>query len=130
MFNQFNEGNGNGFLGVTISVAFFVAVAFLAVAALLKDNNLKVEEGEGSFKLADVKLVLKSGPVWLGSICMMLIYMMFTLTTYFTPYMTAVCGLSNEISGVLTIFRTYFIMIFAAIFSGIIADKVFKSTLK
>lgn len=60
----------------------------------------------------------------------MFIYMMFTLTTYFTPYMTAVCGLTNELSGVLSIIRTYIIMIFAAIFSGIIADKVFKSTIK
>ena len=44
--------------------------------------------------------------------------------------MTAVCGMSDEISGALTIFRTYFIMIFAAIFSGMIADKIFHSTLK
>ena len=61
---------------------------------------------------------------------MMLIYMMFTLTTYFTPFMSDVCGLSNEASGVLTIIRTYVIMIFAAIFSGLIADKIFHSTLK
>ena len=60
---------------------------------------------------------------------MMLIYMMFTCTTYFTTFMTAVCGISAEISGTLTIIRTYFIMIFAAIFSGLIADKVFHSTL-
>ena len=60
----------------------------------------------------------------------MFIYIMFTLTTYFTPYMSAVCGLTDEISGVLTIIRTYIIMIFAAIFSGMIADKIFHSTLK
>ena len=60
----------------------------------------------------------------------MLVYILFTLTTYFTTYMSAVCGMSNEISGALTIFRTYFIMIFAAIFSGMIADKIFHSTLK
>ena len=60
----------------------------------------------------------------------MLVYIIFTLTTYFTTYMTAVCGMSDEISGALTIFRTYFIMIFAAIFSGMIADKIFHSTLK
>ena len=60
----------------------------------------------------------------------MFIYMMFTLTTYFTPYMSAVCGLTDELSGILSIIRTYIIMIFAAIFSGIIADKVFKSTIK
>lgn len=61
---------------------------------------------------------------------MMLIYMMFTTTTYFTPYMTSVCELSNEMAGMLAIFRTYVIMIFAAIFSGLIADKVFHSTLR
>lgn len=61
---------------------------------------------------------------------MMLIYMMFTSVTYFTPYMVDVCGLNAEMSGALSIFRTYVIMIFAAIFSGVIADKVFHSTLK
>lgn len=129
MFTQFS-GDGKGLMGVTISVAFFIAVAMLAIVLLFKEKNLQMPKSEESFKLADIKLVLKNGTVWLAAITMMLVYMMFTLTTYFTPYMSTVCGLSNEISGVLTIFRTYFIMIFAAIFSGLIADKIFHSTLK
>lgn len=129
MFTQFSE-NGKGLVGVTISVAFFVAVAMLAIALLFKEKNLNISKSQESFKLSDIKMVVKNSTVWIAAITMMLIYMMFTLTTYFTPYMSTVCGLTDELSGILTIFRTYFIMIFAAIFSGIIADKIFKSTLK
>lgn len=130
MFTKFTDEFDNGLLGVTISVAFFVLVAILAIALFLNEKNIAIPKSESSFKMADVALVLKNGTVWIAAICMMLIYMMFTLTTYFTPYMTVVCGLTNEMSGALTIFRTYFIMIFAAIFSGLIADKIFHSTLK
>ena len=129
MYTQFS-GEGKGIMGVTISCAFFVGVAMLAITLLFKEKNLAMPSSEDSFALADIKLVLKNSTVWIAGIALMLVYMMFTLTTYFTTFMTAVCGLSNEISGALTIFRTYFIMIFASVFSGIIADKVFHSTLK
>lgn len=118
-----------GFTGVTLSVAFFFLIAIIAIAIFFKEKNL-TQKNDSVFVLSDIKLVLKNKTVWLAAICMMLVYMMFTCTTYFTPFMTAICGLSNEASGILTIFRTYFIMIFAALFSGIIADKVFHSTLR
>lgn len=118
-----------GFKGVTFSVAAFVLIAMLAILILFKERNLK-EVPKISFTRNELKQVLTNKKVWIAGIIMMLIYMMFTCTTYFTPFMTTVCGLNNEISGALGVFRTYFIMIFAAIFSGIIADKVFHSTLK
>ena len=129
MYTQFS-GDGKGIMGVSISVAFFVGVAMIAITLLFKEKNLNMPKSDESFALADIKAVMKNGTVWIAGITIMLVYIMFTLTTYFTTYMTAVCGLSNEISGALTIFRTYFIMIFAAIFSGLIADKVFHSTLR
>lgn len=129
MYTQFS-GEGNGIMGVTISVAFFIGVAMLAITILFKEKNLQMPKSDESYKREDIKAVLKNGTVWIAGITIMLVYIIFTLTTYFTTYMTAVCGMSDEISGALTIFRTYFIMIFAAIFSGMIADKIFHSTLK
>lgn len=129
MYTQFS-GEGNGIMGVTISVAFFIGVAMLAIGLLFSEKNLRMPKSNESYKKADIMAVLKNGTVWVAGITIMFVYIMFTLTTYFTTYMTAVCGVSNEISGALTIFRTYFIMIFAAIFSGVIADKIFHSTLK
>ena len=129
MYIQFSEYD-NGIMGVTISVAFFVAVAMFAIAILFNDKNQQVPKNDESYKLEDIKMVMKNGTVWIAAITIMLVYIMFTLTTYFTTYMSAVCGISDEMSGNLTIFRSYFIMIFAAIFSGIIADKIFHSTLK
>ena len=129
MYTQFS-GVGNGIMGVTISVAFFIGVAMLAIGLLFSEKNLRMPKSNESYKKADIMAVLKNGTVWVAGITIMFVYIMFTLTTYFTTYMTAVCGVSNEISGALTIFRTYFIMIFAAIFSGVIADKIFHSTLK
>lgn len=64
MFNKFNENGANrGFMGVTISVAFFVLVAIATIAVLLNEKNLEVKTKKSSFKLADIKLVLKNKKV-------------------------------------------------------------------
>lgn len=61
-FTQFSE-DGRGMVGVTISVAFFVAVAMLAIAVLFKEKNLNMPKSTDSFKMADIKLVFKNGTV-------------------------------------------------------------------
>ena len=56
-------------------------------------------------------------------------YALYSLQGYFTPYLTAVVGISAEESGIFAIIRTYVFFTLAPI-GGILADKVFKSTAK
>lgn len=126
----------NSSLGMAIStvvvsgfffISFILCFIFVKEDSSLKNNN---KTNADKFKISDVKFVLKNKNVWIVSFVMMFSYMAFTTTTYFTNYMTDVCKLPAEISGSITIFRSYFLMIFASILSGIIADRVFKSIVK
>lgn len=57
------------------------------------------------------------------------IYGVYSCASYFTPYLTDIVGLSNTVAGICSILRTYVVMLIAAPLGGILADKVFKSTL-
>ena len=51
------------------------------------------------------------------------------MMSYFTPYLTAVVGVSPSASGAIAIIRTYVFLILALV-GGTIADRVFKGTAK
>ena len=50
-------------MGVTISVAFFIGVAMLAITILFKEKNLQMPKSDESYKREDIKAVLKNGTV-------------------------------------------------------------------
>jgi nitrate/nitrite transporter NarK len=122
-----------------VKVQFFYAVmiyaASTAAAAILvwilvredkeKSKELKVNE----FKMSQVGQLMKNPTVWIFSIIIFAGYSIYSSTSYFTPYLTDVVGITPAESGVLSIFRTYLFYLLAPV-SGIIADKVFKSTSK
>lgn len=56
-------------------------------------------------------------------------YAIYSSASYFTPYMTDVIGISPTQSGYLSIIRQFIFYILAPV-SGIVADKIFKSTSK
>lgn len=144
---------GNGLMGALVnSIAiwamklsdnmntqFFNAVMIYAastlVAALLvwlfikedkeKSQDLKVNE----FQFSQVKELVKNPILWIFSFIIFAGYAIYSSTSYFTPYLTEVVGISPEESGVLSIFRTYIFYMFAPL-SGLLADKVIKSTSK
>ena len=62
MYTQFS-GEGNGIMGVTISVAFFIGVAMLAIGLLFSEKNLRMPKSNESYKKADIMAVLKNGTV-------------------------------------------------------------------
>ena len=62
MYTKFS-GEGNGIMGVTISVAFFIGVAMLAITILFKEKNLQMPKSDESYKREDIKAVLKNGTV-------------------------------------------------------------------
>ena len=56
-------------------------------------------------------------------------YAIYSSTSYFTPYLTNVVGVSAETSRYLSIIRQYIFYVFAPL-SGFMADRVIKSTSK
>ena len=100
----------------------------------MKDNaESKVAQAssddDSKFQMKDVFTLLKNPVVWLVSLTIFCGYGCYTSTSYFTPYLTEVIGVSPESSGLVSIIRNYLLLLLAPV-GGIIADKLFKSTCK
>lgn len=87
------------------------------------------EKGKEKLQTGQIAEVLKNPMVWMMLIVCLVGYTMYTTQSYFTPYLTAVVGVSAETSGIFAIIRTYVFFALAPL-GGILADRVFKSTSK
>ncbi len=128
------------------AMAFRMAVLMAAgstiIATLLImflfDDELAKPEGEPEPKeekkhtgieIQQLTEVLKNPSVWYMMIICMVAYCMYSMMSYFTPYLTAVVGVSPAESGIFAIIRTYIFLILSLV-GGLIADKIFKGTTK
>lgn len=120
-----------GFFAAVMSMAVFTLLAAVLLGILMEgstDKDISTAE-EDKFHFSDVGAVLKNPSIWLVSIMFFCIYGVYSCASYFTPYLTDIVGLSNTVAGICSILRTYVVMLIAAPLGGILADKVFKSTL-
>jgi nitrate/nitrite transporter NarK len=132
----YNAGGGDanmkmGFFWAVVSMALFTLLATILVGIFLEgktDKDLSTAE-EDKFHFGDVLTVVKNPAVWLISIVFFCVYGVYSCSSYFTPYLTDVIQLSTTAAGVCAILRQYVVMLVAAPLGGILADKVFKSTL-
>lgn len=127
---RFSTDMNRQFFYAVIIYALSTTLAAIMVWLIIKDDKegaqeLKVNE----FKFAQVGDLMKNPVLWIFSFIILAGYAVYSSTSYFTPYLTEVYGISPEESGILSIFRTYIFYVFAPL-SGILADKVFKSTSK
>ena len=104
-------------------------VAFILIFFFVKDTRGSEEAEDEKFRFNQVGALLRNPALWLFSAIVFTGYALFSSASYLTPYLTDVVGLSPTQSGYLSIVRSYIFYIFSPI-SGIIADKVFKSTSK
>ncbi len=105
-------------------------IATVMVYIFLDDSNEnEVDIEEDEFKFSQVKELIKNPIIWAFSLVVLTGYAIYSSTSYFTPYLTDVIGISPEQSGLLTVVRTNFMMLLAPV-GGYLADKVFKSTSK
>lgn len=130
---SFGTTDHEKFFWAVIAYAIATAVAALLVALLLDGDKggerlARKTEGE-TFQMSQVRDLLKNPTVWCFALIVFCGYALYSSTSYFTPYLTDVKGISAEDSGMLTILRSY-IFYFMAPISGLIADKLFKSTTK
>ncbi|MBR0599150.1 MFS transporter [Sinanaerobacter chloroacetimidivorans] len=126
----FSEDMKSQFFNAVLIYAASTAVAAVLIWFLVKEDKERSKELKvNEFKLSQVGELIKNPTVWIFSIIIFAGYSIYSSTSYFTPYLTEVVGITPEESGVLSIFRTYLFYILAPV-SGILADKVFKSTSK
>ena len=125
-------------LGETVTAKFQIAVwvyagivfiAFLLILFFLKIDGKDKEITSNDFDFSQVGKLLKNPVVWIFSVIVFTGYAVYSSTSYFTPYLTDVVGISAESSGYLSIVRQFIFYILSPV-SGIIADKVVKSTSK
>lgn len=128
--------------GASFRIAVYVAAASTLLAAVIvlfmmdkeiitADEQMKAamqeEAGKNKLQIGQVTEVLKNPMVWMMLIVCLVGYTMYTTQSYFTPFLTAVVGVSAETSGIFAIIRTYVFFALAPL-GGILADRVFKST--
>lgn len=120
------------FFWAVIVYAISTGVAAILIAFLLKDKSKTAaitKDPNSEFKFSQVGQLLKSPTVWIFSLLVFTGYAVFSSTSYFNPYLTAVKGITPEESGYLSIIRQYIFYIISPI-SGFFADRVIKSTSK
>ena len=109
----------------TVLIIFLFDSELTAPEAVLAETEKK----HSGIELNQLTEVLRNPSVWMMMIICMIAYCMYSMMSYFTPFLTAVVGVSPEASGVFAIIRTYIFLILALV-GGLIADKVFKGTTK
>lgn len=135
--NAYKTAGGDmegGFVRAVIAGGSVAIVAAVLITILMKDNAAATasqasSDDDSKFQMKDVFTLLKNPVVWLVSLTIFCGYGCYTSTSYFTPYLTEVIGVSPESSGLVSIIRNYLLLLLAPV-GGIIADKLFKSTCK
>lgn len=132
--NKLGATTKQGFVYVVLSYAVITAIAaFLVFTFIPNDDKKEVtksnDDKKGKFDINQVVSLLKNPIVWVFSFVIFAGYSLYSMSSYFTPYLTNVIGVSAEQSGMLSIIRTYLFQVLAPI-GGYFADKIFKSTSK
>jgi len=117
--------------------SLFFAVAVMSICIALSavfvffvlEDGMVESSSEDKFNFAVVGEVFRNPMIWVFSFIVFSGYAIYSSTSYFTPYLTSVVGLSVEESGVYSIFRQYLFYLLAP-FGGFLADKIFHSTSK
>lgn len=127
------------FRAAVLTAAAFTTIAMILVIILMDKELItyvpdesKADEVEKVKNEKSVKLlfdVAKNPMTWAAVIVCIVGYALYSLQGYFTPYLTAVQGISSSDSAIFAIIRTYVFFTLAPI-GGVIADKVFHSTAK
>jgi predicted MFS family arabinose efflux permease len=132
--NAYKSAGGDmvsGFTRAVIAASVITIVSAVLLLVLMKEDDSKAaaDDNEPKFQMKDVFTLLKNPVVWIVSLTILCGYGLYSSTSYFNPYLTAVMGVSPEDSGMVSIVRNYLLLLLSPI-GGLLADKVFKSTCK
>jgi sugar phosphate permease len=117
------------------SVLLFYAICYFATSILaafvLVDvrEDTQPDQPQAKITKADYVALLKTPGLWLVSFLIFGTYLVFSLQSYTTPYLTGM-GVSNGVVSMVATFRSYGVGVIAMPLFGIMADKWLKSSAK
>ncbi|MEG1497425.1 MAG: MFS transporter [Clostridiales bacterium] len=119
-YSKLGESVG-GLAGIIVAFSILCFVAAILVWFFISD---KISGDTDVIHLKDVGTVLKIPAVWIIAIIVLSCYSVYIGSTYLTPYMTEILGVSATVAGGIAILRSYVLQMAAAPVGGIIADKI------
>jgi nitrate/nitrite transporter NarK len=111
-----------------VSMAIVIGIIAILLTVFLPNDNQLVQKDEAP-KFSDFKKIIFNPSVWMIAIVFFMTYGLFSGVSYLTPYLADVIGISNQTSSILGVVRNYVFLLLAPV-SGIIADRLFHSTLR
>jgi sugar phosphate permease len=121
---------GSGETGLKSAILFYSVIDILAGTLtwfLLKGGNAQ-SVAKPKNGLANLMEAIKVPGIWLVSLNVFMVYIVYCGLTYFIPYLKEMYGLPVALVGAYGIINQYFLKIFGGPAGGFIADKQFKST--
>lgn len=121
---------GSGETGLKSAILFYSVIDILAgtlIWLLLKsgDTQASAKPKKGMGNLLEA---IKVPGIWLVSLNVFMVYIVYCGLTYFIPYLKEMYGLPVALVGAYGIINQYFLKILGGPAGGFIADKKFKST--
>lgn len=128
VFAKFANDIG-GFQGTIVYYSILLVVAGILAAIFMVDNkpvvqNKKEEKKDNKTKLQDFLAVAKIPRVWLCGVLVICNYSALIFHGYITPYLSKAFEIDSSTVAVLSIVRTYFMMMVGAVAAGFFADKI------
>lgn len=110
-----------GVAGILIGTSILCFVAAILAWFIIPD---KVSGASDKIQIKDVGKVLKIPAVWIVAIIVLSCYSVYIGSTYLTPYLTEILGLSATAAGAIAIAKSYCLQFVAAPVGGAVADKL------
>jgi len=121
---------GSGETGLKSAILFYSVIDILAGTLtwfLLKGGSAQ-SIAKPKNGLANLLEAIKVPGIWLVSLNVFMVYIVYCGLTYFIPYLKEMYGLPVALVGAYGIINQYFLKILGGPAGGFIADKQFKST--
>ncbi len=121
---------GSGETGLKSAILFYSVIDILAGTLtwfLLKGGSAQ-PTAKPKNGLSNLLEAIKVPGIWLVSLNVFMVYIVYCGLTYFIPYLKEMYGLPVALVGAYGIINQYFLKILGGPAGGFIADKQFKST--
>lgn len=128
---------GNNLFGLKGAIWFFsITSIVLGIAAWFVIEDDEIATKPGTFKeknkevFEGVKVVLKSKKVWVVSLNVCLVYCVYSVVKYFTPFLSEIYALPASLASAYAIINTYGLKMLGGPIGGYGSDKMTHSATK
>lgn len=135
IFNKFGENakalsSAIIFYSVTVIVVGIISYFFLEDDVIKEVDETGKVVGKNKATWIGVKKAIKMKEIWVSALLIFFIYSVYCGLTYFIPFLKDVYGLPVTLIGAYGIINQYGLKMVGGPLGGILADKVFKSSIK